>query len=131
MNTEHELTNGECWDFLDRVSTGRLLYTSGGLPVAQLVRFVVRNKAIMVSVDQRTATRLLPAGSGFVAIQADDVSDGVQTGHSVTVYGRAQVVSEGRRSRAETAGLPGYEGLAVYACVAPAQLWGSYVDFRT
>lgn len=131
MKAGHELTNGECWDLLDRVSLGRLLYTSGGLPVAQPVRFLVRNKVIMVSVDQDTAGRLLPAGSDFVALQADDIVDGARAGHSVTVYGRAQVVSQQRRAWAVAAGLPGYEGMAVYACVAPAQLCGSHVDFRT
>lgn len=130
VKTGHELTNGECWDLLDRVSVARLLYTSGALPVAQPVRFLVRNKVIVLSVDQSTATRLLPAGSEFVAIQADDVADGVQTGQSVTVYGRAQVVSDERRSWIEAAGLPGHEGLAVYVCVAPVRLCGSYVDLR-
>jgi nitroimidazol reductase NimA-like FMN-containing flavoprotein (pyridoxamine 5'-phosphate oxidase superfamily) len=127
----HELTKTECWDLLDRVSLGRLLYTSAGLPVAQPVRFVVRNKVIMVSLDQSTATKLLPAGFEYVALQADDIVDGAQTGHSVTVYGRARVISHQRRSSAEAAGLPGYEGKAVYACVAPTQLSGSRLDLRT
>jgi nitroimidazol reductase NimA-like FMN-containing flavoprotein (pyridoxamine 5'-phosphate oxidase superfamily) len=131
VKTEHELTNDECWDLLDRVSLGRLLYTSGGLPVAQPIRFVVRNKVIVLSVDQSTATTLLPTGSEFVAIQADDVTDGAQTGQSVTVYGSAQVVSDERRSWVEAAGLPRYEGLAVYVCVAPMRLHGGHVDLRT
>ncbi|MFI6095047.1 pyridoxamine 5'-phosphate oxidase family protein [Lentzea sp. NPDC051213] len=125
-----ELTNSECWDLLDRVSLGRLLYTSAGLPVAQPVRFVVRNKVIMISLDQSTATKLLPHGFEFVAFQADDCVDGAQTGCSVTVYGRAQVVSRQRRNRAEAAGLPGHDGKAVYACVAPTQLCGSRLDLR-
>ena len=54
----HELTNGECWDLLERVGLARLLYSSGGLPVARPVRFLVRNKVIVLSVDQSTATRL-------------------------------------------------------------------------
>ena len=127
----HELTNTECWDLLDRVSLGRLLYASAGLPVAQPVRFVLRNKVIMVSLDQSTATRLLPAGFEFVAFQADDFVDGAQKGHSVTVYGRAQVVSQQRRSGAEAAGLPSHDGKAVYACVAPTLLCGSRLDLRT
>jgi Pyridoxamine 5'-phosphate oxidase len=128
---ENELTNGECWDLLVRVSLGRLLYTSAGLPVARPVRFVVRNKVILVSLDQSTATRLLPAGFGLVAFQADDFVDGAQKGHSVTAYGRARVVSEQRRSGAEAAGLPGHDGKAVYACVAPTLLCGSRLDLRT
>ncbi|HWO66040.1 MAG TPA: pyridoxamine 5'-phosphate oxidase family protein [Umezawaea sp.] len=127
----HELTRTECWDLLDRVSLGRLLYTSAGLPLAQPVRFVVRNKVIMVSLDQGTATKLLPAGFEFVALQADDFVDGGQMGYSVTVYGRAQVISHQRRGIAEAAGLPGYEGKAVYACVAPTRLSGSRLDLRT
>jgi len=127
----HELTNSECWDLLDRVSLGRLLYTSAGLPLAQPVPFIVRNKVIMVSLDQCTATRLLPAGFEFVAFQADDVVDGAQTGCSVTLYGRAQVVSHHRRSIAEAAGLPSHGGKAVYACVAPTQLCGRQLDLRT
>ncbi|MCS7479153.1 pyridoxamine 5'-phosphate oxidase family protein [Umezawaea endophytica] len=126
----HELTKTECWNLLDRVSLVRLLYTSAGLPVAQPVRFVVRNKVIMISLDQSTATRLLPAGFDFVALQADDLVDGAQSGHSVTVYGRAQVISDQRRSSAEAAGLPGYEGKAAYVCVAPTQLSGSQLDLR-
>lgn len=126
-----ELTGTECWDLLDRVSLARLLYTSAGLPVAQPVRFVVRNKVIMVSLDQGTADRLLPVGTEFVALQVDDFADGALTGHSVTVYGRAQVVSPRRRGGAEAAGLPGYEGKAVYVCVAPTRLSGSRLDLRT
>ncbi|MFJ5991408.1 pyridoxamine 5'-phosphate oxidase family protein [Lentzea sp. NPDC092896] len=131
MTVACELTNGECWDLLERVSLGRLLYSSAGLPVAQLVRFVVRNKVVMVSLDQVTAARLLPAGVEFVALQADDFVEGAQTGRSITVYGRAQVVSQQRRGGAEAAGLPSHEGNAVYACVAPTHLRGSRLDLRT
>lgn len=131
MTVAHELTNSECWDLLDCVSLGRLLYTSAGLPVAQPARFLVRNKVIMVSLDQNTATRVLPAGFEFVAFQADDFADGAETGRSVTVYGRAQVVSDQRRSSAEAAGLPRHQGRAVYACVAPTHLCGSRLDLRT
>jgi len=121
----------QCWHLLDRVSLGRLLYSSAGLPVAQLVRFVVRNKVVMVSLDQVTAARLLPAGVEFVALQVDDFAESAQAGHSVTVYGRAQVVSQQRRGGAEAAGLPSYEGKAVYACLAPTHLRGSRLDLRT
>ncbi|MFC3897157.1 pyridoxamine 5'-phosphate oxidase family protein [Lentzea rhizosphaerae] len=131
MTVAHELTNSECWDLLDRVSLGRLLYTSAGLPLAQPVRFVARNKVVLLSLDQCTVTRVFPAGFEFVAFQADDFVDGVETGHSVTVYGRAQVVSHQRRSRAEGAGLPSHEGKAVHACVAPTHLCGRQLDLRT
>jgi hypothetical protein len=126
-----ELTNSECRDVLDRVSQGRLLCSSAGLSVAQLVRFVVRNKVVMVSLDQVTAAKLLPAGSSFVVFQADDFVEGALRGRSVTVYGRAQVVSQQRRGRAEAAGLPSHEGNAVCACVAPTHLRGNRLDLRT
>ncbi|SDF35383.1 Pyridoxamine 5'-phosphate oxidase [Lentzea fradiae] len=129
MTSARELTNGECWDVLGRVGIGRLLHTSGGLPVAPLVPFVMRNKVIMASLDGDTAAKVVPAGAEFVAFQADDLSAGGRSCHSVTVYGRARVVSSRRRACAEMAGLPRYDGRAVYVCVAPVQLNGSYVDF--
>ena len=126
-----ELTNRECWDLLARVGLGRLLYTSAALPLARPMRFVVRNKVIMVSLDPSVAERLLSAGTDFVAFQVDDCADGVQTGHSVTVYGWGCVVSHHRRGMAEAAGLPGLEGKAVYVCVAPVRLCGDQLDLRT
>lgn len=94
------------------------------------MRFVVRNKVIMVSLDRSTAARVLRAGFEFVALQVDDLVDGAETGLSVTVYGRARVISDQRRGGAEAAGLPAHEGKAVYACVAPTHLCGRRLDLR-
>jgi hypothetical protein len=128
--TVEELTSRECWDVLGSVSLGRLLYTSSALPVAQPVRFVLRNWAIMVSVDRATAARALPGGFDFVALQVDDVVQDAVAGRSVTVYGRGRLMEHERRIWAELLGLPGYDGEAVYACIAPCTLSGSRLDFR-
>lgn len=129
MTAERELTNDECWDVLGSAGVGRLLHTDGGLPVARLVPFVLRNRVIMACLDRVTAARVVPVDAEFVALQADDLVPGTRSGRSVTVYGRARVLSSGRRACAEKAGLPSHDGRAVYVCVAPVQLSGGYVDF--
>lgn len=126
-----ELTSAECWDVLNAVRVGRVLYTFHALPAVHLVRCAVEQGQIIFSVDPITAARIMRGASTFAAFQADHVATDTSVGRSVTVYGTAGLVNHQYHDSVRTLGLPVYDGDAVYAFIVPLRIHGDLLDLRS
>jgi hypothetical protein len=124
------LSTEDCWEVLKVAHVGRLLYTVNALPAAQMVRFVVRNRLIIFSLDPVSAARIMRVEFMFGAVQADDVSADHLLCRSVVALGAAGLMPAGAMPLVLTLGLPGHCDEAVYGFVAPMLVDGTTVDLR-
>ncbi|TNC19632.1 pyridoxamine 5'-phosphate oxidase family protein [Amycolatopsis alkalitolerans] len=87
------LSRDECLTLLATGRVGRIVFTAGGLPAVEPVKFVCERGALWF--PAQTGTDLLGAAEdGVVAFEADEFDAGLSGGWWVTVLGRA-VVAEG------------------------------------
>lgn len=93
-----ELSRGECLSLLASAPFGRLVLTEGALPAVLPVNFLLDSVGIVIRTAEGSSTSL--ADGSVVAFQADSIDTARQTGWTVTVVGRANVVrDELQRSR--------------------------------
>lgn len=87
------LDRSECLRLLATVQVGRLIFTVGALPTVRMMNFVVVGDVIVLRTAPGTAAARKAAGS-VVAFQADAVEAATSSGWSVTVTGRAELVTD-------------------------------------
>jgi nitroimidazol reductase NimA-like FMN-containing flavoprotein (pyridoxamine 5'-phosphate oxidase superfamily) len=99
-----ELGRDACLALLARAAIGRIVYTRGALPDVLPVRFSLDDDFSVV-VRTSAASRLAGSVEGsVVAFEADQFDESAGSGWSVTVTGRATLVTEsGARNRAREA----------------------------
>jgi nitroimidazol reductase NimA-like FMN-containing flavoprotein (pyridoxamine 5'-phosphate oxidase superfamily) len=86
------LSREECLRLLISVTIGRLVFTDRALPAVQPVPFAVDRDSVVLRVPQGSA--VLAAHDAVVAFEADDVAGDLRRGWTVTVVGRAWVLSD-------------------------------------
>lgn len=82
-----------CMQLLAKTPVGRIVYTSGALPVVQPVNYTLDDDSIIV----RTSSRSKLAAAGrreVVAFEIDEIDHDGQRGWSVLVTGRATEISD-------------------------------------
>ena len=87
------LDRGECLRLLAGVPVGRLIFTINALPVVRPMNFALADELIVL----RTATGTTVARKAddmIVAFEADELDAATLSGWSVTVTGRAALVTD-------------------------------------
>jgi hypothetical protein len=112
------LGDSECRTLLATADIGRLVFTSGALPVVQPVRFDVRNGQVLI--PTRTDSRLARAVRGaVVAFEVDRLDEVTGAGWTVTAVGPAHVLTDpGDIAAAALLGLRTWIPTARYSYVA-------------
>jgi nitroimidazol reductase NimA-like FMN-containing flavoprotein (pyridoxamine 5'-phosphate oxidase superfamily) len=87
-----DLLEDEAIELLASVPVGRLVFTLGGLPTVRPQNHVFDDGAVVISTHAGSAT--LTCVGSIVAYEADNVDPVTQTGWSVIVTGRAELVEE-------------------------------------
>jgi nitroimidazol reductase NimA-like FMN-containing flavoprotein (pyridoxamine 5'-phosphate oxidase superfamily) len=82
----------ECHELLRRRQVGRLAVVDGAHPLVFPVNYTFADGVILFRTD--TGTKLTRALRAPVAFEIDDVDEATQTGWSVLVTGRAEVISD-------------------------------------
>jgi nitroimidazol reductase NimA-like FMN-containing flavoprotein (pyridoxamine 5'-phosphate oxidase superfamily) len=113
-----ELDDIECRRLLAASDIGRLVFTSGALPVVQPVRFGVRDGQVLIAT--RTGGRLARAVRGaVVAFEVDSMDEATGAGWTVTAVGPAHVLTDTADiAAAALLGLRTWIPLARYSYVA-------------
>lgn len=83
----------ECYHRLATVPFGRLVATSGALPLVVPVNFALDGRAIVFRTDSAGPLAAATRGA-VVAFQADSIDTGTRCGWSVLVTGVAEAVTE-------------------------------------
>lgn len=86
------LERAECLRLLAGTSVGRLVFTEHALPAITPVNFVLHDDAIVIPAEEGGPP--LAADGGVVAFEADEFDATTRTGWSVTVVGRAALVTD-------------------------------------
>jgi len=87
------LADSECLRLLESVPIGRIAFTADALPAVQPVNFVLHKGFVVFRT--RPGSKLDTAmRNSVVAFEADDFDATTETGWSVTVVGRAEVVED-------------------------------------
>lgn len=87
------LSREECLRLLASVSVGRLVFTERAMPAITPVRFLVHDDAIVIADDDEG--KLAAAADGVVvAFEVDEFDPATRVGWSVTVVGRASLVTD-------------------------------------
>ncbi|MCW2714800.1 MAG: hypothetical protein JWN88_1847 [Frankiales bacterium] len=96
IETEHgasELSRDACLALLPTVPFGRLVFTEGALPALLTVNFVLDPVGVVIRTTQ--GSRICrAANSSVVAFQADVIDPVRRSGWTVTVVGKATVVTD-------------------------------------
>jgi len=87
------LGRAECMKLLAGAPIGRVIFTEQALPAVQPVTFALVDGAVVIrtAADSRLATATRDTVVGF---EADDYRPDTATGWSVTIVGRASVVTD-------------------------------------
>lgn len=87
------LDRGESLRLLATVPVGRLIFTVNALPTVRPMNFVLVDGLILLrtAADSAVARK---AGGAVVAFEADELDSGTCSGWSVTVTGRAALVTD-------------------------------------
>lgn len=87
------LNRRQCLDRLDTVRVGRLVFTEDGLPAVQPVNFRLWRDDVVIRVAG--GPKLAAATENhLVAFEADELDPDLRTGWSVTIVGRAQLITD-------------------------------------
>ncbi len=87
------LNRRQCLDRLDTVRVGRLVFTEDGLPAVQPVNFRLWRDDVVIRVAG--GAKLAAATENHVvAFEADELDPDLRTGWSVTIVGRAQLITD-------------------------------------
>jgi nitroimidazol reductase NimA-like FMN-containing flavoprotein (pyridoxamine 5'-phosphate oxidase superfamily) len=87
------LDRDECLRLLASVSVGRLVFTEHAMPAVTPVRFLVHDETIVIPHDG--SGKLTAAADGVVvAFEVDEFDSTTRVGWSVTVVGRAGLVTD-------------------------------------
>jgi uncharacterized protein len=95
-----ELSTAECWERLAEGTLGRLALSIHALPIILLVRYVVDDRSVAISID-RLGMPDDAVRDSVVALAADDIRGMADEGWSVQVQGIARLTALG--------GGPGHE----------------------
>ena len=87
------LNRAESLRLLTTVPVGRLIFTVNALPAVRVMNFVLSGDVIVVRTTAGSTATRRAAGS-VVAFEADDFDVATSSGWSVTVTGRAQLVTD-------------------------------------
>jgi len=96
MKTEpgsRELSRAACLALLPTVRFGRLVFTQGALPALLTVNFVLDAAGVVLRTTQDSGI-CRAVNSSVVAFQADEINPERRSGWTVTVVGRASVVTD-------------------------------------
>lgn len=85
------ISHTEALRLLGTAQVGRIVFTIRALPAVQPVNFVVDHGAVVIRVGDGSKLAAAVRGN-VVAFEADEIDAGTQTGWSVTVTGRCEVV---------------------------------------
>jgi uncharacterized protein len=87
------LDRAEALKLLATVPVGRLIFTVNALPAVRLMNFVVADGLIVMRIAA-SSTAVRKAGGTIVTFEVDELDAGTCSGWSVTVIGRAALVSD-------------------------------------
>lgn len=87
------LSRAECLRLLATVQTGRIVFTIRALPAVRVMNFVLMGDLIIIRTAADSAVAQRAAGS-VVAFEADHTDALTSSGWSVTVTGRAELVTD-------------------------------------
>lgn len=87
------LGRGESLRLLPTVPVGRLIFTLGALPAVRVMNFVLAGDVLVLRMAAGSVAARKAAGS-VVAFQADMIDTVTSSGWSVTVTGRATLVTD-------------------------------------
>lgn len=86
------LDRAECLRLMATVPAGRLIFTVNALPVVRVMNFTIAGQLIVMR-TARDTTAARKAANSVVTFQADELDLAASTGWSVTVTGRAELVT--------------------------------------
>ncbi|WP_129667221.1 pyridoxamine 5'-phosphate oxidase family protein [Phytoactinopolyspora endophytica] len=96
------LSREQCFELLESVPIGRIVFTEGALPAIQPVNFLLDSGNVVIRIGP--GSKLAAAArSAVVAFEADSYDAEALTGWSVVLIGRAEAV--GREEHERIAGL--------------------------
>ncbi len=93
VDQQDKLVEAEAMRLLASVPVGRIVFTVRALPAIHPVNFALVNGEIVIRVGVGSTLAAAVAGS-VVAFQADQIDVEAHTGWSVTVTGRARMVTD-------------------------------------
>ena len=87
------LDRERCLELLRSVRVGRLVFTEDAVPAVQPVNFRLHHDQVVIRVAGG-AKLAAATGNAVVAFQADELDPDLRSGWSVTVVGRADVITD-------------------------------------
>lgn len=91
-----DLTEGECWELLESVSVGRVVFTHRAMPAIRPVNHLVDHRTIVIRshMGAAIASRASAGNGSVVCYEADELDPVRHTGWSVIVTGMARLVQD-------------------------------------
>ncbi|MER7540639.1 pyridoxamine 5'-phosphate oxidase family protein [Streptomyces sp. NPDC097704] len=130
MNADSDLLDSrQAMRLLAGMTTGRVIYTAGALPAVLPVRFLLAEDGSVLLDAHPSADLVRAAEGGVIAFEAGEIDQSDGNGWSVTLLGRADVITGGdghmRTSGPDTAAPAGRTVIRMYPELVSGRRFGA------